>query len=186
MSFRKKKKQKIVQTAKPGRSKIENDKLPDVILEQTETPLTTTHCPQSVKEGELSNVKKNPDSYIEINMISNRIVDNFYIKLTHRSFKYKTKTYNIDEKKIYLLPTKSGFLMLTSFYKQGDPKPKSFDKTNKGITSKALSILYNDSLYYDLFAPDETKYNFIIAVFLIVNTILYAGGIFLQYKGDTL
>ena len=91
--------------------------------------------------------------------------------------------WKIDEKKIYLLPTKSGFFMLTSFYKEGDNNPKSFKKTNKGITSKALSLLYNENLYLDMFSPDETKYNFIIAIVSIINACLFTAGLYVQYKG---
>lgn len=160
------------------------DKIPDVILEQTEKPMTTTHSPESISANGLKNVTRHPENYIEINIINkNRMVDNFYINITHEKFRYKTKKYEVDEKKIYLLPSKSGFFMLTSFYMENDPKPKSFEKTNKGITSKALSLLYNDRLYNDLFAPDESKYNFIIAVMLIVNTFIYLGGLYINHRG---
>ena len=169
---------------KKQNKKQNKDQLPDAILEQTEKPMTTTHCPQSLNEKQLSDVKKYPEKYIEINLINkNRMVDNFYIKITHNTFKYKTKKYKIDEKKIYLLPTKSGFFMLTSFYKEGDNNPKSFKKTNKGITSKALSLLYNENLYLDMFSPDETKYNFIIAIVSIINACLFTAGLYVQYKG---
>lgn len=178
------KKQKRKNSKNDSKNDSKKDYKPDVILEQTEKPLTTTHSPQSINADMLSDVKKYPENYIEINVINkNRMVDNFYIKLTNKNFKYKTKTYSIDEKKIYLLPTKSGFFMLTSFYIEDDPNPKSFQKTNKGITSKALSLLYNERLYMDMFSPDETKYNFIIAIFLIVNSCLYIAGLYIQYRG---
>lgn len=169
---------------KPVKKEIRKD-TPDLLDEQLEKPLTTRHCPQSITKDDLGKVKKNPENYIEINMINkSRMVDNFYIPITRKNFKYRDKTYSVNEKKIYLLPSKSGFFMLTSFYKEGQRQPKSFENTNKGITSKALSILYNERLYHDLFAPDETKYNFIIAVFSIVCLALYCAGLILLIKGD--
>lgn len=171
---------------KKVKDKKNKDSVPDALQEQIEKPLTTIHCPQSIKENDLSKVKKTPENYIEINMINkNRMVDNYYIPISKKGFEYRKKKYRVNEKKIYLLPSKSGFFTLTSFYKEGQTEPKSFQNTNKGITSKALTILYNERLYNDLFAPDEAKYNFIIAIFGFITIILYSIGMYLLFRGGT-
>lgn len=158
-------------------------KIPDALQEQFEKPLTSIHCPQSIKADGLSKVKKNPEIYIEINMITkNRMVDNFYILCDITSFKYRKETYTINEKRLYLLPSKSGFFMLTSFYKEGTKDARNFQKTNKGITSKALTLLYNERLYLYLLSSDEKKYNLFIAVFSIAILICYGVGIYFVFK----
>jgi len=146
--------------------------------------MTTVHCPQSLKEKELSQVKKNPENFIEINMISlNQVVDNFYIKNTHTRFKYRKKDYKIDQKHIYLLPTKSGSLILTSFYLEDNTNPQSFEQKNRGITCKALTLLYNPNLYALLVDFDEKKYNMIIAIFSVVLLIVNCIGLYLTFGG---
>lgn len=174
----KSKKKPVKDRKKPVKEDIETTSVPDAIREQLEKPMTTVFCPQSIKEKHLTDVKKYPDRYIEINIISNtRMVDNFYIKSDLKSFTYKKKRYYIDDKRIFLMPKKQGFLMLTCFYKEGSSKPKDFKKTNKGITSKALTLLYDEDLYAGLFPIDEKKYNFFIVVFslliFILNCIAY-------------
>jgi len=176
-------KTKKIKKAKKQEPSKKEDKM-DVVLEQIEKPKTTTHCAESVPEEKLGDVKKFPDAYLEVNMINkNRMVDNFYIKNSLKSFKYKDSRYRVMEKRIYLLPEKSGFFMLTSFYIEGSRDPKQFENTNKGITSKAFTLLYKEELYEDLFAPDEAKYNFIIAVFLVANFALLCASLYLLYRG---
>jgi len=183
--LKEKKELEIKASKKIKKETVKKEDKPDILQEQIEKPLTTVHCPESIKENELSNVRKTPENYIEINMINkNRMVDNFYIGINYKSFRYRKKRYNINEKKIYLLPSKSGFFMLTSFYIENQIQAKDFQNTNKGITSKALTILYNERLYNDLFAPDETKYNFFIAIFSVVNLILYTIGLYLLTRGS--
>ena len=157
--------------------------VPDAIQEQREKPFTSIHCPESIKAKDISKVKKNTDKYIEVNMINkNRMVDNFYIPCDITSFKYRKNDYDIDEKRLYLLPSKSGFLMLTSFYKEGEKDARNFKKTNKGITSKALTLLYNERLYLYLLSSDEKRYNIFIAVFSIAILICYGVGVYFVFK----
>jgi len=97
--------------------------------------MTSIHCKESLKENELQEVKKHPELYIEINMImTNRIVDSFYIPTTLKHFTYKGKKYNIKDDTLYLLPLKSQYLMPTCVYRENDCNPVVFKQTNKGIT----------------------------------------------------
>lgn len=154
----------------------------DVIQDQLESPDTSIHCKESIKEDNLKDVRKNPELYIEINMLRKiRIVDNFFISANTKTFKYKDKTYTIDEERIYFLPTKSGYIMPTAFYYELNDKPTSFKQLNTGITCKALSLLYKEDLYKDLFSEDVNKYNFIIVVLLVISLIGYAGGLYLYF-----
>lgn len=142
----------------------------DTIQEQIEKPMTTIYCPQSITAEKLKDVAKNPRNYIEINIIKKiRVVDNFYIPSNLKNFTYKSQDYEIDEGSIYLLPTKTGFLIPTSFYYEGDiiHKPVDFKQTNEGITGKELSLLYDEELFKGLFPFNETKYNLFIVILLI-------------------
>lgn len=165
-------------------SEDKKNKVPEIVQEITEKPATTNFCPESLNKKELKDVNRNPEHYIEVNMITkSTLVDNFYIRITCRKFTYKNKKYIIDEKKIYLLPSKSGVFILTCFYYEGKDKPRSFKQKNKGITSKALTILYDEKLYADLFPIDDTKYNFFIVFFSIVLLIMHGINLYLLYRG---
>lgn len=154
----------------------------DIIREMTETPDTSVNCPESLNDKQLKQVRHNPHLYIEINIITkSRVVDDFFIPADLKVFHYKTLKYNIDQDMIYLLPTKQKFFTPTCFYIEGDPQPKSFKKTNKGITGKALSLLYDDNLYTDLFSEDQNRYNLFIALFLLISVILLVVGIYLTF-----
>jgi len=164
---------------------IEPDKnLIDTIQEQVEAPMTTIHCPESVKEDDLKEVTTNPQNYIEINIIKKiRIVDTFYIPSNIKKFKYRKIVYKIIEEEIYLLPTKRGFFMPTSYYYENFIEPVSFKQTNIGITGKALSLLYDENLYKDLFSGDEAKYNIFIVIFLIISISSYIVGLYYVLGG---
>ena len=180
----KEKNKKINTKKQDNRDESKKKTYPDIRQEQIEKPLTSIHCPESLKDKDMSMVKKHPENYIEINMINrNRMVDNFYILYNKAIFTYRETTYNIDEKRIYLLPSKSGFLMLTSFYKEGTEDAKNFKQSNKGITSKALTLLYNERLYLYLLSTDDKKYNFFIAVFCIAILICYGLGAYFVFSG---
>lgn len=149
----------------------------DVVAEQTEKPKTTRYCPESVKEDGLKEVRKNPEYYIEINMVTDsRVVDTFFIPAECPSFHYKEKIYEVDEETIYLLPTKLGPFMPTCHYKEGILKPRGFKQTNKGITGKALSLLYMEQLYTSLLYSEDVKYNLFIVILSIVNLVCFGIG----------
>lgn len=155
----------------------------ETIQEQVEMPFTTVYSPESVKDKELKNVYKNPQDYIEINILKKiRLVDTFYISSKLRCFHYKNKVYDIDEEQIYLFSSKSGFFMPTCFYYENNNLPISFKQTNIGITSKALSLLYDENLYNDLFSGDENKYNLFIVIFLIISVGAYLVGLYYLFK----
>ena len=141
---------------------------PELIVEQLEPDYTTSYSKDA--EIDLKKVQRNPELYIEINMVrKSRLVDAFYIFAEKKTFLYKKKEYNIKEDGIYLLPKKKGsYFMPTSFYREGKNDPVSFKQLNKGITGKALSLLYSENLYANLlFDNDEQKYNFFIVILLI-------------------
>lgn len=155
----------------------------ETIQDQTEAPNTSIYCPEGIKEEGLKDINKHPEMYIEINMVKKiRIVDNFFIKADTKNFHYKDKEYTIDEERVYLLPTKSGYIMPTAFYFEEKIKPTSFKQLNKGITGKALSLLYDENLYIDLFSVDESKYNFVIVILLIIGLCAYAGGMYVYFN----
>lgn len=156
----------------------------DTIQEQIEKPMTTIYCPESVTAEKLKQVAKNPRNYIEINIIKKiRVVDSFYIPSNLKEFKYKNEPYNIDEGKIYLLPTKSDYLMPTSFYYEGDilHNPIDFKNLNQGITGKELSLLYDEELFKGLFPFNETKYNLFIVILSIFSLGSYWIGIYMLF-----
>ncbi len=155
--------------------------VPDVAKEQTyEEEYTTTLCPESIKD--ISMIKKNPQDYLEINIIKkSRVVDTFAIHIENKKFHYKKKEYLIVEEGIYLLPTKRDILMPSSFYREGKPTPTNFKNTNKGITGKALSLLYMEQLYTSLLYAEDQKYNLFIVILLIANLIAFAIGAYFAF-----
>jgi hypothetical protein len=155
---------------------------PDVVEEQVEKPQTTKHSPESIKEDGLKEVKRNPEYYIEINMVTkSRVVDTFYIPSERKTFHYKKKEYKVDEEAIYLLPTKLGLFMPTCHYKEGTYEPKGFRQTNRGITGKALSLLYMEQLYTSLLYSEDIKYNLFIVILSIAILIAYGIGCYFLF-----
>ena len=130
----------------------------------------------------MKDVRKNPQDYLEINLVKkSRVVDTFYISGERKQFHYKEKPYHVKEDGIYLLPTKSGLFVPTSFYKENRPDPVNFKNQNKGITGKAMSLLYNDRLYMSLLIGDETKWNLFIVILSIALLIAYAIGCYFVF-----
>jgi len=161
----------------------------EVVAEQVERPQTTRYSPESITEENLREVKRNPEYYIEINMVTDsRVVDTFFIPSEYRKFHYKEKEYEVDEETIYLLPTKLGPFMPTCHYKEGTTKPKGFKQTNKGITGKAMSLLYMEQLYTSLLYSEDVKYNLFIVILSIAGLIVYGVGCYLlfAYNGGIL
>lgn len=156
----------------------------DTIQEQIESPMTTSHCKQAITEKELKLIEKNPENYIEINFIKKiRIVDSFYIPSNITKFNYAGTDYLIDEEIIYILPTKKSFFMPTCFYREGISEPVDFKQKNEGISGKALSLLYDPSLYQDMFSEEEGKYNLFIVILLISSISAYLIGLYFLFSG---
>jgi hypothetical protein len=123
-----------------------------------------------------------PEDYLEINIVKkSRVVDIFAIPIDKKTFHYKDKEYKIIEDGIYLLPTKSGLLMPSSFYREGHYEPTSFKNTNKGITGKALSLLYMEQLYTSLLYAEDNKYNLFIVILLLACLIGFGIGCYLAF-----
>jgi hypothetical protein len=154
----------------------------EIVREQIETERTTTLSPDCVHD--VKEVLKNPQEYLEVNIIrKTRIVDTFYIEGSKKILTYKKLKYKIDEKFIYLLPTKHGFLMPTTFYYEDVTTPVRFGNTNTGITGKALSLLYMPKLYEPLFASDEDKYNLFIVILSVVILICFGIACYFVFFG---
>jgi hypothetical protein len=160
----------------------ETNKIPDTIEEQREKPMTTAYCPESIPEEKMSDVRKNPEDYIEINMIKrSRVVDAFYIPVEKRKFTYKKKEFSVLDSSIYLLPTKAGVFMPTCYYHESKTEPTGFKQTNKGITGKALSLLYMEQLYTSLLYAEDNKYNIFIVILSIITLIAYGIGCYFVF-----
>jgi hypothetical protein len=160
------------------------EKILEIVQEQIEAEDTTVFCPESLKEKELRDLHKNPEFYLEVNIVKTiRIVDTFYIKNNIKVFHYKKMVYNIVEEHVYLLPSKKGFFMPTCFYYENNIEPVSFKQTNKGITGKAFSLLYDENLYSDMFSVDENKYNLVIVILLSISIGSYLLGLYYLFKG---
>lgn len=154
----------------------------DIVEEQVDRPMVTRHCPESVKEDDLTLVKKEPEQYIEINVIEvSRVVDAFYIPANRKTFHYKKKEYKVSEEAVYLLPTKSGAFMPTCYYREGNVNPTGFKNTNKGITGKAMSLLYMEQLYTSLLYSEDQKYNLFIVILSIAILIAYGIGMYFTF-----
>jgi hypothetical protein len=155
------------------KKKQEQEPVPfDLIQEQLEGDFATAYCKQAEKD--IYKVRQHPEHYIEVNIIKNsRLVDTFYISAENKYFNYKSKKYNITEDGIYLLPQRSGFFIPTVFYYESNSKPVGFKQTNKGITGKALSLMYQENLYTTLLHAGEDKYNLLIVILTIGVFIAY-------------
>lgn len=164
--------------------RIVNKDTISLIQEQVEKPMTSESCPESIGFDELKDIDKHPERYIEINFIKRaRMVDSFYISSGLQSFHYNNVVYEIGEDTVYILPTKKEYFMPTCFYKEGNSKPVDFKNLNKGITGKALSLLYDKNLYTDLFSGEISKYNIFIVILLICSVGCFLVGLYFVIGG---
>jgi len=155
--------------------------VPDVVEEQIEDqPYQTDYCPEAMKDVKL--IRKNPENYLEINVVKkSRVVDVFCIPVEKKSFHYKKLKYEVKEDGIYLMPTKTGLLMPSSYYREGNPKPAIFQNTNKGITGRALTLLYKEELYRQILFAEDPKYNIFIVILLIAILICFGIGAYFVF-----
>lgn len=173
-----KEKKIIIETGKKDKEGKKEYTL-DVVEEQQELPATTIHSKDAEKD--LKKVKKNPEQYLEINMVKkSRVVDTFYIKVDKATFQYKNKHYHINEDVVYLLPMK-GYFVPTCYYKEGTVNPVGFKQKNKGITGKALTLLYKTRLYDTLLKVEDNSLNIFIVFFTILLMILYGIGMYFLF-----
>jgi len=117
---------------------------------------------------DLEVVRKNPEAYIQIDMIrEHRVVDTFYFPSDTTSFVYLGKKYDIDDESIYLQPFRDQFIpTVVAREKKGT---QLFKKINRGITGKALALLYQTRLYQTLLTPSEDKYNLFVILLIIIQ-----------------
>lgn len=130
---------------------------------------------KKLDEINIDDIKKNPEKYIEINMIGeNRMVTNFFIYSHKNTFKHKNKTYKINPKYTYLIPTSKGYFIPSAFYKEGQQKPRKFNNKNKGIPCNALTLLWDIRLYKLLVKPEDKQLNFILII-LSILILIFSG-----------
>jgi len=135
---------------------------------------------------------------MEVNIIRHdRTVDNFYIPANSNKFNYDNKEYIIESESILIVPLKSGLIMPSCFFiqqKETTKKDKNKNKfklplkflnLNKGITGKAMSLLYKEKLYLQLFYPEVGKYNFFVVILSIATLIVFAIGMYFLYSWYT-
>lgn len=165
------------------KKEVAPSEIPDVVAEQMETsPYQTAFCPEAVTD--LKILRKNPEEFIEINMVrTSRVVDTFCIRVDEKNFTYKKRKYPIKQAGIYLMPTKTGLLMPTSFYREDHDEPAVFKNTNKGITGRALTLLYKQELYQQILYAENPKYNLFIVILLIANLITFGIGCYIVFGG---
>ena len=155
--------------------------IPDVVEEQIERkPYQTAFCPEAILD--VREIRRRPEEHLEINIIKkSRVVDVFCIPVDKKKFHYKKVEYDVIEEGIYLMPTKSGLLMPSSYYREGTVKPALFLNTNKGITGRALSLLYREQLYRQILYAEDPKYNLFIVILLIAILICYGIGAYFVF-----
>lgn len=154
--------------------------MPDIIAEQRDESYHTLFCPEAVED--LKMLQQYPENYLEVNIVrKSRVVDNFYIPVDKKQFHYKNVVYPVKENGIYLMPTKSGLLMPTSFYRENHKEPAIFKNTNKGITGRALTLLYKEGLYRQILFAEEPKYNLFIVILLIATLVAFAIGCYFVF-----
>jgi len=143
----------------------------DIIEEQQDNAYATRWSDDA--EVDMKKVGEHPERYIEINIVKkSRVVDSFFIYADKPKFKYKNKTFNIREDGIYLLPRK-GFFIPTSFYYETQSEPIGFKQTNKGITGKAMTLLYKHGLYETLLSGDDPQLNKILIFMILIQLVLW-------------
>lgn len=156
-----------------------HDTVVDILEEQIDKTDTTRWSDDA--EFDLSKVENHPERYIEINIVrKSRVVDTFFIFADKPKFKYKKETYNIKEDGIYLLP-KKGFFVPTSFYYEDTSDPVGFKQTNKGITGKAMTLLYKNRLYAQLLKADDPNYNIFVIILVLAQLILFGVAMYFMY-----
>lgn len=176
------KKKVLLEMSRQKKQKEHEDQdRPDVATEQESgSYYTTEYSPEAI--ADMKTIRRHPEEFLEINIIKkSRVVDTFAVPIDKRVIHYKKQEYKITEKFIYLLPTKSGYLMPTSFYKEGHGDPVGFLNTNKGITGKALSLLYTEQLYATLLYSEDEKYNLFIVILLIGCLVAFAVGCYFVF-----
>lgn len=151
----------------------------DMLEEQLDAGSTTRWSKDA--EFDMRKVAEHPEQYIEINLIKkSRVVDTFFIFADKATFTYKDKKYNINEEGVYLLP-KKGFFIPTAFYYQNKTDPVGFKETNKGITGKALTLLYKHRLYELLLRVEDNSYNIFVIILSIVTLIVFAVALYFMF-----
>jgi len=167
--------------AKPEPEQTEPDKTIEDEIEETKESLEQIEQELDDNEIDLDMIAENPEQFIEINMIQfNRVVETFYIFANDNRFDYEDITYEVDQEEVYLLPQK-GFFIPTSFYYEGIKKPIGFKQTNKGITGRAMTLLYRHTLYEPLLKVEEGNINIFIVILTLALLVLYGVGMYFLF-----
>lgn len=130
---------------------------------------------------DINKVIEHPEKYIEINILKdNRMFETFHIYADETTFKHKKYTYDIDSDFIYLFPKAKGFIP-TIFYKNKNKTPISLKNFNKGIPSRALTLLWNVRLYTPLVLLEDKKLNWFIIIAVLIQCAVLTAGLYLTY-----
>jgi hypothetical protein len=157
------------------RRKKTSEPEPEQTLDIIEEQVDNAHATRYSKDAEIDmkKVAEHPERYIEINIVKkSRVVDSFFIFADKPKFQYKKKLFHIREDGIYLLPRK-GFFIPTSFYYETNSEPIGFKQTNKGITGKAMTLLYKHGLYETLLSGDDPSLNKILIFMILIQLVLW-------------
>lgn len=91
-----------------------------------------------------------------------------------KKFEYEGETYVIKPKAIFN-KVMDGKLKAISFYRQGNPNPYDFTKTNVGLSSNELKKLYGEDIYNMLVKVNTTNkllYMFLITLFILILNVM--------------
>lgn len=136
------------------------------------------------KNKDVQEVEKKIDNIFteyEINiLLSNDTIDNFTVEYGKKKFTYIGKTYIINNKAMYLLPKKDGYMPVL-YYKENCPKPIDIHNKNKGIPARALQLIWDSSIYSVIMTFDTDKINKLIIILLLINAGLFGLKLYLTY-----
>lgn len=117
---------------------------------------------------DIDQIRETPEAYLQVDMIrEHRVVDTFFMPSETDEFVYLGKNYDIDDDSIFLQPFRDQFIpTIVVREKKGTQK---FKKINRGITGKALALLYRTKLYQTLLTPADDKYNLFVILLVIIQ-----------------
>lgn len=133
----------------------------------------------------MKTIKENPENYMQVNIIKkNDMIETFYKYLEKKTFTYWGKEYQLESEGIILLPRK-GYFIPAIFFREGHKNPIIFVNKNKGIPSRAMTLLYDLRLYRALIKLEEKNINIILIILNIVTLILLSVVIYCMYQIET-
>lgn len=171
-----------IKVTKNPKAKAESKTQPNLV---TKVSTKNEDTKVSTKSVDMKTIKENPENYMQVNIIKkNKMIETFYKYINKKTFTYWSKDYDIDSKGIILLPRK-GYFIPAIFFREGHKNPVIFDNKNKGIPSRAMTLLYDLRLYRALIKLEEKNINIILIILNIVTLILLSVVIYCMYQIET-